>query len=81
MPDIDIDFCIERRGEVIDYVAKNTVQPCGTNCNVWNNGGARFDSWCRSGATGSLPEVNKIAKLIPFGPMFRWKVLWPGLKS
>lgn len=22
MPDIDIDFCIERRGEVIDYVAK-----------------------------------------------------------
>ena len=22
MPDIDIDFCIERRGEVIDYVTK-----------------------------------------------------------
>ena len=24
MPDIDIDFCYERRGEVIDYVTKNT---------------------------------------------------------
>ena len=22
MPDIDIDFCIERRGEVIDYVIR-----------------------------------------------------------
>ena len=22
MPDIDTDFCIERRGEVIDYVTK-----------------------------------------------------------
>ena len=22
MPDVDIDFCIERRGEVIDYVTK-----------------------------------------------------------
>ena len=22
MPDIDIDFCIERRGEVIDYIKK-----------------------------------------------------------
>ena len=26
MPDIDIDFCIERRGEVIDYVTKNTAK-------------------------------------------------------
>ena len=24
MPDIDIDFCFERRGEVIDYVVENT---------------------------------------------------------
>lgn len=24
MPDIDIDFCYERRPEVIDYVMKNT---------------------------------------------------------
>lgn len=26
MPDVDIDFCVERRGEVIDYVTKNTAQ-------------------------------------------------------
>lgn len=26
MPDIDVDFCYERRPEVIDYVTKNTAQ-------------------------------------------------------
>ena len=26
MPDIDIDFCMRRRGEVIEYVARNTAE-------------------------------------------------------
>ncbi len=30
MPDIDIDFCFERRGEVIDYVVKKSGAECVT---------------------------------------------------
>ena len=28
MPDIDIDFCIRRRSEVIDYIVKAYGQEC-----------------------------------------------------
>ena len=30
MPDIDIDFCYERRGEVIDYVSRSILQTRGS---------------------------------------------------
>ena len=39
MPDIDVDFCFERRQEVIDYVVEKIWQGlCDTDCNLWYAG-------------------------------------------
>ncbi|MDR1496566.1 MAG: DNA polymerase III subunit alpha, partial [Clostridiales Family XIII bacterium] len=69
MPDIDIDFCIERRGEVIDYVVDKygedrvaqiitfgTLKPKAAVRDVGRSLGLSYG------------EADKIAKLIPFGP-------------
>jgi len=69
MPDIDIDFCIERRQEVIDYV----VDKYGIN-NV-----AQIITFGTLGAKQAIHDVARvmrfpfgeavrIAKLIPYGP-------------
>ena len=68
MPDIDIDFCIKRRGEVIDYISQKygddhvaqivTLVPCGR-------------SWLfvMGRALGTpLDFVDRVAKLIPSAP-------------
>lgn len=66
MPDFDVDFCDERRDEVIDYVTKkygrdyvSQIITFGTLAakNVIRSVGRALDI--------SLPEVDKIAKLIP----------------
>ena len=66
MPDFDVDFCYERRGEVIDYVARKYGQDhvsqiitFGTLAakNAIRNVGRVLDI--------PLPEVDKIAKMIP----------------
>ncbi|MEE8638704.1 MAG: DNA polymerase III subunit alpha [Candidatus Margulisiibacteriota bacterium] len=69
MPDIDIDFCFERRNEVIEYVAKKYGQDHVAQI-------VTFGTMAARGAIRDvgrvqrmpLPEVDKIAKLIPFGP-------------
>src|SRR6202795_1516827 len=66
MPDIDIDFCMRRRGEVIDYVrqkygAENVAQiiTFGTKAakGVVKDGGRALDM--------PYGEVDKIAKMVP----------------
>ena len=66
MPDIDIDFCMRRRGEVIDYVRqkygeKNVAQiiTFGTMAAkaVLKDAGRAMDM--------PYGEVDKIAKLVP----------------
>ena len=69
MPDIDVDFCIERRGEVIEYVAAKYGQDHVAQI-------VTFGTMAARGALRDvgrvlqipLPEVDKIAKLVPFGP-------------
>lgn len=69
MPDIDIDFCFERRNEVIEYVSKKYGQDHVAQI-------VTFGTMAARGAIRDvgrvqrmpLPEVDKIAKLIPFGP-------------
>lgn len=69
MPDIDVDFCFERRGEVIDYVTKKYGSDHVAQIITFGTMAAR-------GAIRDvgrvlqipLPEVDKIAKLVPFGP-------------
>lgn len=66
MPDIDIDFCYERRGEVIDYVAKKYGSDHVTQI-------ITFNSMLAKGAVRDvgrvmdvpLSVVNKVTKLIP----------------
>ncbi|HVN67730.1 MAG TPA: DNA polymerase III subunit alpha, partial [Candidatus Sulfotelmatobacter sp.] len=69
MPDIDIDFCFERRGEVIEYVTKK----------YGGDHVAQIITFGTMAARGAirdvgrvqrlpLPEVDRIAKLVPFGP-------------
>jgi len=69
MPDIDIDFCYERRGEVIDYViekySKENVAQIITFGTMMAKGVIRD-----VGRVMGLPyaDVDKIAKLIPNDP-------------
>jgi len=69
MPDIDIDFCFERRGEVIDYViekySKENVAQIITFGSMMAKGVLRD-----VGRVMSIPyaEVDRIAKLVPNDP-------------
>lgn len=66
MPDIDIDFCYERRGEVIDYVSKKYGEDHVSQI-------ITFGTMLARGAVRDvgrvlnipLPLVNKVCKLIP----------------
>ncbi len=69
MPDIDIDFCQSRRGEVIEYVQNKYGRDCTANI-------VTFNAMLAKGAVRDvgrvldreLSEVSKIAKLIPGTP-------------
>ena len=67
MPDIDIDFCYERRGEVIDYVTQKYGK--GNVAQVITFGTMQAKAVVRDVARAlgfSYPEADRIAKLIPF---------------
>ncbi len=51
MPDFDIDFCYERRPEVIDYVVrKYGADHVAQIVDLWHDGGKGGDPRCRPGA-------------------------------
>jgi DNA polymerase-3 subunit alpha len=66
MPDIDIDFCYERRGEVIDYVRKRFGNDRVAQIITFGTMAARAAVRDVGRALG-LPygEVDRVAKLIP----------------
>ncbi len=68
MPDIDIDFCSERRNEVIDYVTQKYGQDRVVQIITFSTMAARAATR-DAGRVQGLPygRVDKIAKLIP-GP-------------
>jgi DNA polymerase III, alpha subunit (EC 2.7.7.7) len=66
MPDFDIDFCMDRRDEVIDYVARNT----GASASARSSPTAPWPPrrWCATPAACSgFPYglVDGVSKLIP----------------
>ncbi len=66
MPDIDIDFCYERREEIIDYVKKKYGEANVTQIITFVSMAARAVIRDVGRVLGmSLSEVDKIAKLIP----------------
>ncbi|MBV8688612.1 MAG: DNA polymerase III subunit alpha, partial [Candidatus Eremiobacteraeota bacterium] len=69
MPDIDTDFCVERRGEVIKYV----TQKYGTDrvAQIVTFGKMKTRAAVRDAGRAlgvPLPDVDRVAKLIPPGP-------------
>jgi DNA polymerase III subunit alpha len=69
MPDIDVDFCMNRRGEVIDYVRRKYGQDNVAQIITFGTMAAR--SVVRDvGRVLGLPYglVDKVAKTIPAGP-------------
>lgn len=69
MPDIDTDFCVERRGEVIAYVTEKYGSDRVAQIVTFGTMAARAAVRDAGRALGvPLPEVDRVAKLIPSGP-------------
>lgn len=69
MPDIDCDFCYERRGEVIDYVVKKYGQDRVAQIATFGTMAARAAIRDVGRALNmSYGDVDSIAKMIPFEP-------------
>ena len=66
MPDIDIDFCIERRGEVIDYIKSQYGENSVTQIITFGKMKARQVVRDVGRVLGySFGEIDKLAKMIP----------------
>ena len=65
-PDFDIDFCMRRRGEVIDYVRKKYGDACVANIITYGTLGAKMVIRDVS-RVHNLPyaEADRLAKMIP----------------
>jgi DNA polymerase III subunit alpha len=65
-PDFDIDFCMRRRGEVIDYVRKKYGDQCVANIITYGTLGAKMVIRDIS-RVHNLPfaEADRLAKMIP----------------
>ncbi len=69
MPDIDIDFCIKRRSEVIDYIVDHYGQDCVSQIITFGTMQARAVIRDVGRALDvPLSDVDRIAKLIPSTP-------------
>ncbi|NLJ99633.1 MAG: DNA polymerase III subunit alpha, partial [Clostridia bacterium] len=66
LPDIDIDFCYERRGEVIEYVTEKYGSDCVSQIITFGTMAARA-AIRDVGRALDIPysEVDRIAKLVP----------------
>ncbi len=69
MPDVDLDFCIRRRGEVIEYIVKKYGETCVSQIITFGTMASR--GVIRDvGRVLNVPlqDVDRIAKLIPSTP-------------
>jgi len=74
MPDIDVDFCMDRRGEVIDYVSKKYGKDHVAQ--IITFGTMQAKAAIRDvGRAMNIPysEVDKVAKLVPLVPKITLK--------
>ena len=67
MPDIDVDFCMNRRGEVIEYVTREIRTRAGSaDHHVRHHGGQGGDQGFRPRDGHSVSrEVDRIVKMVP----------------
>src|SRR6202140_58792 len=70
MPDIDIDFCMNRRGEVIQYVTEKYGREQVAQIITFNSHQPRADMKDVGRVLDmSFPEVDRITKLVPNVPI------------
>lgn len=68
-PDIDVDFCYNRRGEVIDYVRKKYGERSVAQIITFGTLGAKMAIRDVGRVMGlSYGEADRLAKMIPFDP-------------
>jgi DNA polymerase-3 subunit alpha len=68
-PDIDVDFCYNRRGEVIDYVRQKYGQKSVAQIITFGTLGAKMAIRDVGRVMGlSYGEADRLAKMIPFDP-------------
>ena len=68
-PDIDVDFCYNRRGEVIDYVRKKYGEKSVAQIITFGTLGAKMAIRDVGRVMGlGYGEVDRLAKMIPFDP-------------
>jgi DNA polymerase-3 subunit alpha len=81
MPDIDVDFCFERRGEVIEYVRERYGRDSVGQIITFGTMKARA-AVKDVARTLKVPpgEADKLTKLIPSGPAFSMTVAEAGEK-
>ncbi|HEX6747589.1 MAG TPA: DNA polymerase III subunit alpha [Longimicrobium sp.] len=75
MPDIDVDFCFERRGEVIEYVREKYGRDAVGQIITFGTMKSRAVVKDVGRTLGFLPaETDRLAKLIPNAPNFSMTV-------
>ncbi|MBA4155858.1 MAG: DNA polymerase III subunit alpha [Gemmatimonadetes bacterium] len=75
MPDIDVDFCFERRGEVIEYVRQKYGRDAVGQIITFGTMKSRAVVKDVGRTLGFLPaETDRLAKLIPNGPAYSLSV-------
>jgi DNA polymerase III subunit alpha len=75
MPDIDVDFCFERRGEVIEYVRQKYGREAVGQIITFGTMKSRAVVKDVGRTLGFLPsETDRLAKLIPNGPAYSLSV-------
>ena len=81
MPDIDLDFCFERRGEVIEYVRSRYGRDSVGQIITFGTMKARaaFRDVART-LRMDIGEVDRTTKLIPAGPGFSLTLAEAGQK-
>lgn len=68
MPDFDVDFCYERRGEVIEYVREKYGEGCVAQIITFGTIKARNAIRDAGRVLGvDLQKVDQVAKLVPMG--------------
>jgi DNA polymerase III alpha subunit len=68
MPDFDIDFCQDRREEVIRYVQRNTAATRSPRSSPSEAAGPRRAARCRPRAADALRPGRPLCKLVPNNP-------------
>jgi DNA polymerase-3 subunit alpha len=75
MPDIDLDFCFERRGEIIEYARQRYGRESVGQIITFGTLKARaaFRDVART-LRLEIGEVDRLTKLIPAGPALAWSL-------